>query len=91
MWGAVLHDVWRASPDANLCSRAALSVPWLHLTVWSSSITRSAGGSFPAFRYDLLALLREKLSISHWMSLTGSPFLVNYPVDYLVIYTDSRD
>jgi hypothetical protein len=26
----------------------------------------------------------EKLSISHWMRLTGSPLLVNYPVIYLL-------
>jgi len=45
----------------------------------------------PAFHDARHAYWHEKLSISHWMRLTGSPFLVNYPVDYLVIYTDSRD
>ncbi len=45
----------------------------------------------PAFHNTKPAYWHEKLSISHWMRLTGSPLLVNYSVIYPVFQTGSRD
>src|SRR5579862_8448606 len=86
MWGAVLHDVRRASPDANLRSFRALFAPLHGLTLGSQCITRSNRSSFPVPR-PLLRISTRKAEYIPLIQLTGSPLLVNYPV----INPDSRD
>jgi hypothetical protein len=88
MWGAILQDVRRASPDAILWFSGTLftasPLPGLSCTYAGNArfvpANPFSGAIFDIFQ-RLAAILFRKLSISHFRSALLFPAVVRYPVN----------